>query len=48
MREDLTDEVNGTSDVDIHDEVEVREREGVEVSVKDLNVVNKKSWLLIK
>ena len=36
MREDLADQVDGSSDVDVHDEVEVVQGEGGEVSGEDL------------
>ena len=33
MRQTLADEIDCSSDVDVHDEIEVGEREGVEVSI---------------
>ena len=38
VRKDLTDEIDCTSDIDVHDEVKIFEGEGIEISVEDLKL----------
>lgn len=38
MGKTLTNQIDGTADVDVHHEIKIREREGIEVAVEDLRL----------